>query len=119
MRFPPANGFAGSAVWQAAQAPAMASALPRARVSAEGSDCALAPLNAVHKISAARIACIMRRRPCTILSPVGASIARKGAGVRKVVSPRRPAATQTEKAAGVFGHEVANRERGTPLPRFV
>src|ERR1700682_3410515 len=56
MRLPPANGFAGSAVWQLAQSPASVSALPCAMISAEGSARHSPETNAVHKRKQARIA---------------------------------------------------------------
>ena len=62
--FPPANGFAGSVVWQLAQSAASVNALPRAMVSAEGSACAWPKPNAVHKSRIARIARIARYGPC-------------------------------------------------------
>src|SRR5579862_1711385 len=58
IRFPPANGFAGSAVWQLPQSPASVSALPLAMVSGDGGagSWARAALDAVHKRAAIRIA---------------------------------------------------------------
>jgi hypothetical protein len=50
IRFPPAKGFWGSAVWQLAQSPASASALPWAMISADGEAARAAPTaNALHK----------------------------------------------------------------------
>jgi hypothetical protein len=116
---PPANGFAGSAVWQLAQPPAIVSPLPRAMVSADGSDRAMPRLNAVHKSTMARIAGFAQRRPCTGWSPVGRSIARNRGDVPQLVSNGVRAATQSEKLRGGFRHEIAKCRRGTGLPRFV
>src|SRR6266481_7715219 len=71
MRFPPANGLAGSVVWQLAQSPASVSALPCAIISAEGSDLAGPAASALHKSRIARIARIAQYRPCTICLPLG------------------------------------------------
>src|SRR5271169_2433708 len=71
MRLPPAKGLAGSAVWQLAQLPASASALPRAIVSFDGSAHAKPALNAVHKTRAARIAHVPNCRTCIDRSPLG------------------------------------------------
>src|SRR5882724_7713366 len=69
IRFPPARGFAGSAVWQLPQSPVSLSALPSAIVSAEGSASARPRPNAVHKIIVARIACVAPCHPCINRSP--------------------------------------------------
>src|SRR5262249_50671558 len=68
IRFPPANGLAGSAVWQPAQSPASTRALPRAMVSCNGSLAAVS-VTALHNArqrttGQARIARIARYSPC-------------------------------------------------------
>src|ERR1700722_904055 len=76
IRFPPANGFAGSAVWQLPPSPASVSALPLAMVSGGGSAAATG-LDAVHKNRVTRIA--GPSHPCLRIgpSPVFGSIAAK------------------------------------------
>jgi hypothetical protein len=59
------------------------------------------------------------RRSCTVLSPVAGSIARKQSGARQVISFGARVATQSEKARGGFGYEIAICESGTQAPRFV
>jgi len=59
------------------------------------------------------------RRSCTVSSPVAGSIARKRSAARQVISFGTRAATQSEKARGGFGYEIAICESGTQAPRFV
>src|SRR6202161_2487271 len=97
MRFPPANGFAGSAVWQLAQSPASTSALPWAMVSAEGTDdCASASpqLNAVHKNAISQIARIARCRDGT-----------KGSFRRYITQNRRNDHVTPFRARGLSRHK--------------
>src|SRR5665213_2644823 len=100
MRVPPANGFAGSAVWQLAQSPAIASALPRAMVSATGSVCARPAVDAVHKSTHARITRWAQCRPGTDLSPLGGIIARNHRGWVGAARFAREAPNDTIRKAG-------------------
>src|SRR5271170_1743840 len=76
IRFPPASGFDGSAVWQLPQSPASVSALPLAIISGDGSAAATA-LDAVHKTRVTRIAGPSHRCLRIGRSPVFGSIAKK------------------------------------------
>src|SRR5665213_759767 len=90
MRFPPANGFAGSVVWQLAQSPASTMALPWAMVSGEGvDDCARASrqMNAVHKNGISRIARIAQCRDRTKGS-LGRYTAKPKDKIEGMITPR-------------------------------
>src|ERR1700730_12690298 len=112
MRFPPANGFAGSAVWQLVQSPASTSALPCAMVSSEGSAFAWPAASALHKMRGARIARIAGAHP------VDGQEGYSAKGGRHAISPLRLPTTQTEIGRGYFRHEVAICVNGMLLPRF-
>ena len=103
IRFPPANGFAGSAVWQLAQSPATTSALPRAMVSADGSAASRRARMHCTKRGPTRIARI------DAMSAVAASIR----PVRRIIEAsrrfaRKPFARHKPKMAlPISGHEIA------------
>src|ERR1700730_10315662 len=112
MRFPPANGFAGSAVWQLVQSPASTSALPCAMVSSEGSAFAGPAASALHKMRGARIARIAG------VHPIDGQEGYSAQGGRYAISSPRLRTTQTEIGRRYRRHEVAICENGMLIPRF-
>src|ERR1700752_378169 len=66
IRFPPAKGLVGSAVWQLAQSPASTSALPCSTASSEGSAGKARAPNAPHKNKQAKIVRLDITLPCTL-----------------------------------------------------
>src|SRR5579859_6538290 len=103
IRFPPAKGFAGSAVWQLPQSPASVSALPLAIVSGDGS-AAMAGLDAVHKTRVTRIAGPPHRCCRIDRSPVFGSIAAKPALRRFAAAFFHDTTAKGERAAE---HDIA------------
>src|SRR5579871_2779260 len=120
IRFPPANGRVGSAVWQLAQSPATVSALPLAITSGDGgtgsSALAWPQLNAVHK-RPMRIAHLSHRHARIDRSPVQASIAAKTACY--VVSSGLFLTTHPQKASGRANRKLRFVSLAIVLARFV